>query len=271
MLAAVENERDAPAAGEVFELWAAYWQAQLDHTPPWDFMCETIWHALGETLAAHGAQPRRLLEAGCGTGRVSLRLAAEGFEAHLIDITPEALRLSRSLEGDEQEGLYVRGSCFQMPYATGVFDVTWNEGVLEHFEAGPQRRFLAEMVRTLRPGGLLVTMNPYARSWLYRLGKAVLEAVGKWPYGPEYPVRTLAGMVEGAELLGERSVGFLIIVSELMSRLLIVRGARRLAHRLCVWAYRFRAVRWLDRVLSRLFGGYLLVSVFRKAGGRGPC
>ena len=263
MLSAV-NEAGETHNDDVFELWAAYWQAQLAQTPPWDFMCETIWRALHEALAEHGVEPQRLLEAGCGTGRVSHRLTAEGFEAHLVDITLEAIRLSRSLLGEDAHGLFVRGSCFRMPYATGAFDVAWNEGVLEHFRGDDQRQFLAEMLRVLRPGGVAVTMNPYARSWLYRLGKAMLEAIGRWPYGPEYPVRSLAGMAEGAELCGEHSIGFLVLVSELLSRLLIVRGGRRLVHRCCVWAYRFRAVRWLDRLLARFVGGYLLVSVFRK-------
>ena len=260
--------QDAPPANaEVFDLWAAYWRAQLAHTPPWDFMCETIWRALQATLDELGVEPERLLEAGCGTGRVSHRLTAEGREAHLIDITPEAIRLSRALLGPGAHGLFVRGSCFDLPYATGVFDVTWNEGVLEHFLPDDQRVFLAEMVRVLRPGGHVVTMNPYARSWLYRLGKAALEALGRWPYGPEYPVRTLSGMADDAELLGERSVGFFVIVSEFGSRLLFLRSARRLVHRLCIWAYRSRAVRWLDGLCSRLLGGYLLVSVFRKRAG----
>ena len=151
MLAAVTRQQDTQNA-DVFDVWAAYWQTQLAHTPPWDFMCETIWRGLHDTLAAHTMEPQRLLEAGCGTGRVSHRLTAEGFEAHLIDITPEAIRLSRSLLGADAHGLFVHGSCFQMPYATGAFDVTWNEGVLEHFLPDDQRAFLAEMVRVLRPG-----------------------------------------------------------------------------------------------------------------------
>ena len=266
ILSAVRQPERAPNS-DVFDIWAAYWASQLAHTPPWDFMCETIWRALHATLATYEAPAGRLLEAGCGTGRVSHRLRAEGREAHLIDITAEAIRLSRSLLGEGAHGLFVQGSCFALPYAAGAFDVAWHEGVLEHFRADDQRRFLAEMLRVVRPGGLVVTMNPYARSWLYRLGKAALEALGRWPYGPEYPVRSMAGMAAGAELLGERPVGFLVLLCELFSRLLVVRGGRRLVHRACVWAYRAGSVRWLDRVLARVLGGYLLVSVFRKAGG----
>ena len=258
------KHHNAEHRANVFKVWAAYWRAQLHQTPRWDFMCELIHRLLTQALAAHGLEPKRFLEAGCGTGRVSHRLAEAGIETHLIDRTPEAISLSRSLSTAHCTCHHVLGSCCQMPYASDTFDLVFNEGVLEHLPEDDQREFLAEMIRVVRPGGLVVTMNPYAYSWLYRLGKAVLEAIGRWPYGYEEPVRTLRNMVDGATLVREYSGGFLIIVSELFSRLLPVRGARAIVHRFAIRAYRARAVRALDALLARLFGGYLLVSVFRK-------
>ncbi len=116
----------------------------------------------------------------------------------------------------------------------------------------------------------MILFNPYKKSYFYRLGKYVLEKVNRWPYGYEQPIGTLthvAEEVEGVRLRREYSVAFLHIVVGSFGFIpgleVVTSWLNRAAHGL----YRF-SLGWFldgaDRLLSTIFGGYLLVSVLEK-------
>lgn len=133
-----------------------------------------------------------MLEAGSGRGMISALLAERGYDVTLLDTSIEALEISREVFRIRHCGFRaIQGSMFAVPVPDGFFDVIWNAGVLEHFHFHEQVEALRELVRALRPGGLLITLNPSARGWVYRAGKAVAELRGTWAVGQEFPVRTL--------------------------------------------------------------------------------
>jgi SAM-dependent methyltransferase len=134
----------------------------------------------------------RVLEAGSGTGRVSALLAERGYEVTLLDISREALEISREVFRIRHCRFQaIQGSIFALPVPDGFFDVIWNAGVIEHFHFDEQVEALRELARALKPQGLLVTLNPSARGRVYRAGKVIAELRGKWAVGQEFPVRTL--------------------------------------------------------------------------------
>jgi len=134
----------------------------------------------------------RVLEAGSGTGRISALLAERGYDVTLLDTSREALEISREVFRIRHCRFRpIQGSIFALPVPDGFYDVIWNAGVLEHFHFHEQVEALRELVRALRPRGLLITLNPSARGWVYRTGKVVAELRGKWAVGQEFPVRTL--------------------------------------------------------------------------------
>ena len=155
-----------------------------------DSMCKDIAAVMFSILPE--GQRNSILEAGSGTGRISALLAKAGDDVTLLDTSREALAISRKvfhLSGQSFKA--IQGSMFRIPVADETYDFVWNAGVLEHFYFDEQVEALREVTRVLKPDGLLVTLNPSARGWIYRLGKFMAEKRGSWAYGQEFPVKTL--------------------------------------------------------------------------------
>jgi SAM-dependent methyltransferase len=96
---------------------------------------------------------RRILDAGCGTGRNLLwlqRYAGEG-EIYGIDISFQALQMSRQ-RGPER---LVQASVTDLPFDDSSFDLVTSFDVLVQLPtSGADVQAIREMYRVLRPGGV---------------------------------------------------------------------------------------------------------------------
>jgi SAM-dependent methyltransferase len=198
----------------------------------------------------------RVMEAGSGKGMISALLAERGYDVTLLDTSHEALEIGRQVFRIRQCGFRaIQGSLFAIPVPDGFYDVIWNAGVLEHFYFHEQVEAIRELVRALKPGGLLITLNPSARGWVYRAGKAVAELRGTWAVGQEFPVRTLRKhcLSLNLSLLEERDV--------LPEHQFLFFGK---------YGYPFFALGRRSQLISqaylRALGGYLKLTVIKKAG-----
>ena len=154
---------------------------------------------------------RTVLDAGSGTGLNSLALSARGAKVTLLDIAKPALDIARTYY--EEQGLeaeLVEGSIFEMPFADGTFDVVWNTGVIEHFEPAERKLAVEEMLRVMKPGGTVVTINPNAGGKIYRFAKEWAERHGRWDVGFELPIDTLANDIDDRFTLEESDEGWLM-------------------------------------------------------------
>jgi ubiquinone/menaquinone biosynthesis C-methylase UbiE len=110
----------------------------------------------GLVLPAGGALDA--LDVGCGTGFLSLELAARGHRVSGIDFAPAMLDRARRKAGER--GLRVRfeeGDAENLAFAPGSFDLVISRHVLwtlPHPEAA-----IDEWLRVLRPGGRLVVVD----------------------------------------------------------------------------------------------------------------
>jgi SAM-dependent methyltransferase len=112
-------------------------------------------------LARHlGPAPQRILDVGCGTGRLAGELLAAGHRVTAVDRLPEALAAARA--GTRGVGL-LRADAGRLPLRAGAFDAVTLLDVLEHVDDAAA---LAELRRVVRPGGLLVLTVP-AAPWLW--------------------------------------------------------------------------------------------------------
>ena len=100
-----------------------------------------------------GASRPRILDLGCGTGRVMSELK-EWSEPVGLDMSDLALRFSAS----RGLGPLVKGSGTALPFAAERFDAIVSLDVYEHIE--DHRRAFAESLRVLKPGGTLVLSVP---------------------------------------------------------------------------------------------------------------
>jgi ubiquinone/menaquinone biosynthesis C-methylase UbiE len=104
----------------------------------------------------------RVLDAPCGAGRISRRLASAGLEVTGVDRSAPFLAQARAEpEGPGGSVTYVEGDLRQLPVA-GPFDavVCWFTS-FGYYDDVDCRRVLAEFHRVLRPGGavLIETMQ----------------------------------------------------------------------------------------------------------------
>jgi len=94
----------------------------------------------------------RILEAGCGTGHFAAVLRERyGAQVTAIDLQSEGIRYCRSRRGVTA----AQASIAALPFPTGAFDLVTNMDVLVHFPEGQEDAPFAELVRVVRPGGLL--------------------------------------------------------------------------------------------------------------------
>lgn len=99
------------------------------------------------------AQARRVLEVGCGLGRLAVRLAGAGREVTGVDLSPEMIARA-TVAGQGQPGLSFRcGDFFALDLPAAGFDCVLSVATLHHMDA---KAAIARMVDLLAPGGRLV-------------------------------------------------------------------------------------------------------------------
>lgn len=116
----------------------------------------------------------RVLDVGIGTGEHSIALARAlrsrgmcDLSVYGVDVSKRMLEIATEKLAEEQvgfQGVLADGQDLPMPSAS--FDVVSAAHVIEH--ARSPLKFMSEMERVLRPGGIMVTMmtrcNPVTRS-----------------------------------------------------------------------------------------------------------
>jgi SAM-dependent methyltransferase len=96
-----------------------------------------------------------LLDFGCGCGRLAIALVDRFPDLHITgsDIDEEAIRWCQ----EHLLGQYVLNTALPpMPFKDDSFDVIWCGSVFTHLDEDRQDRWLVELCRLLRPGGILL-------------------------------------------------------------------------------------------------------------------
>jgi 2-polyprenyl-3-methyl-5-hydroxy-6-metoxy-1,4-benzoquinol methylase len=120
-----------------------------------------------DVMARALPEARRGLDAGCGQGWYVGRMRELGFEVDGIDASAGQLALAAKHVGT---GGRVRlGSVLNIPEPSGSYDFIYTINVLHHLASvEEQRRAFTELLRVLRPGGLLFVHEINTRNILFR-------------------------------------------------------------------------------------------------------
>ena len=113
-------------------------------------------------LDALGGSQGSVLDAGCGTGGLLVRMLAERPDLRLVGLEWADQPSKRAAEKSGTP--VVRGSVNALPFADASFDAAIAADVLCHRAVDPARA-LAELRRVLRPAGRLIVNMP-AYNWL---------------------------------------------------------------------------------------------------------
>ena len=117
--------------------------------------------------AAHGDA----LEFGCGVGRVTRALAARFERAVGLDISTNMLDQARVLNADVANVEFVHNTAPHLELlGDRRFDLVYSRHVLQHLPTHEMAHgYLSEMVRLVKPGGLVLAHVPIAIPLLHRL------------------------------------------------------------------------------------------------------
>jgi SAM-dependent methyltransferase len=101
----------------------------------------------------HISKESKILEVGCGTGRTSCFLSANGYDITAMDIqAPMLIKAKKRAETQKLHIHFAEGDVCSIPFETDRFDVILAESVTNFADAD---KALSEYYRVLKPGGTL--------------------------------------------------------------------------------------------------------------------
>ncbi len=124
----------------------------------------TIDAEIARVRARYPELPRgRALDFGCGVGRLSQALAAHFDEVTGIDISAGMIALARQHNSAGPRVTYLHNHRPDLALVNGTqFDFVYSLITLQHIAPDYARRYIAEFVRVLAPGGAVLFQIPAA-------------------------------------------------------------------------------------------------------------
>lgn len=141
--------------------------------------------------SAHG---KNVLDAGAGTGRISVKLKAAGADVTALDISKEMLDLLHAKSSDIKT---VEGELENMPFKDESFDMVFSSLALVHLKK--IEPFLDECYRVLKDDGKLILVNVHYRRPMILSddkGKYTIECYNHFPRHVREAAEKLAFGVE---------------------------------------------------------------------------
>jgi ubiquinone/menaquinone biosynthesis C-methylase UbiE len=123
-----------------------------------DVMRRQIIPPITAYVREHAGEPLRLLDVACGTGRTLHQLARThpALRLHGADLSPAYIRLARKLLEDVAELTLAVENAEALPWADATFDIVTSVYMFHELPRNARRNAAREMLRVLRPGGLVV-------------------------------------------------------------------------------------------------------------------
>jgi len=157
-------------------------------------------------LLARVGDPKtlRILDVGCGIGRTDRVLECGVGELYGADMSQQSLVAARVAAPATR---FVHYDGKRLPFSDAAFDAAFAISVLHHVPPAERSRFMAEMLRTIRPHGAVIIiehnpLNPVTRRIVSRCAfDADAVLLGS---------RETAGLLadSGAPAVGQRYLGF---------------------------------------------------------------
>jgi 2-polyprenyl-3-methyl-5-hydroxy-6-metoxy-1,4-benzoquinol methylase len=190
-----EAVRDSLGRPEIHDQWESAYRSDRNER-----FYERVFDELVTFLPATIGDSE-VLDAGCGGGAHSLRLARRGFKVRAIDFSESVLGPAREkarAHGLEDRIRVQQADLLELPFEDGAFSGVLCWGVLMHVP--DVRKALSELARVTAPDGVLILNEVNAAAPEARLLRAVLPRFAKTeitlretPEGIEHWTQTASG------------------------------------------------------------------------------
>ncbi len=211
-----------------------------------------------EILLRHldGLKDLFILNAGCGSGELSLQLAAAGHSVLGIDPSADYIRLARSNadEAGSDNCSFLVSSIEEFDSAT-AFDCVVATDVLEHIE--DDAAALARLVRLVKPDGLLLITVPAGR-WLFGYHDETLGHYRRYSRGQLHRLVSPHCRVESLRYFGFSLIPVCYLYSKVLRKPYPV-GESGDSAKNPVVAFTLREMLRLDRLLPMPLGTSLIL------------
>lgn len=118
---------------------------------------------------------KRVLDAGCGSGRWSYAMALLGADVWAMDLTASGVQSLAAATAGRDDVHISQGDLFRPPFAPGTFDFVMSWGVLHHTRS--TRDAFASVARLVAPGGTFYVMIYPPAPYLQGPGTDLLRTV----------------------------------------------------------------------------------------------
>ena len=184
-------------------VWEKFWSQKSDI----DQVYSTADRIHDQVKTLGNLKGKIIAEIGAGSGRDSLRLVENDATVIVMDYAMNSLKLIRNLSTQSDKKIWlVKGDAFYLPFKTNSLDITFHQGLLEHFKQ-PQG-IIRENARALKTGGFAVADVPQ-RYHVYTIVKHILILLDKWFAGweREFSIKELETLFRESGLKVKSSYG----------------------------------------------------------------
>lgn len=175
-----------------------------------------------ERSVAYLTPGAEVLEVGCGTGTIALRLAPHAGHVLATDLSGALLDIARERQAENgaQNVTFARHGIDALP--EGAFDMVASYNVLHLIP--DLEGAVAALASRVAPGGVLVTKTGALaqtwRGWLLRPVIGVMQLIGKAPYVGFHRVREIDALMarHGLEIVEAETMGKGVVTRFLVAR-----------------------------------------------------
>ena len=140
--------------GQLFDSTAAYWADIYESaTVAGEFYRDRMAAVLRWVDRLNLPSGSRVVEVGCGAGRLSVALAERGHRIDAVDASEEMIRLTMRHASERHIGALVSpatGDINSLPFQDGTYDLAITVGVISW--VSDSDRALRELARVMKPG-----------------------------------------------------------------------------------------------------------------------
>lgn len=133
-------------------------------------------------------QGQKVLEFGCGTGQMAVRLAKSGADVTAFDLSPASIEIAQKrveINGLIGQVQLVVSSGEFLPFSSESFDLIFGKAILHHMDANLGK---TDLHRVLKPGGKAAFIEPMGMNPLLNFVREYIPYPNKNPRGADRPL-----------------------------------------------------------------------------------